>query len=70
MTAPKFPICMACSRYRSGGTCAAFPSGIPEDILFGQFDHRQPHPGDNGILFEVGNPEALAVWDARVVTHG
>jgi hypothetical protein len=33
-------------------TCAAFPGGIPDEILFDGFDHREPHPDDNGIQFE------------------
>jgi hypothetical protein len=34
-------------------TCTAFPDGIPRDIGGVEedlrFDHREPHPGDNGI---------------------
>lgn len=32
--------------------CEAFPEGIPEDIFFGDEDHRLPQPNDNGIQFE------------------
>lgn len=32
--------------------CFAFPDGIPEDILNGEFDHKKPHEGDHGIQFE------------------
>jgi hypothetical protein len=54
-------MCYSCAHYQGwkGGPdedgvtcCAAFPDGIPDEILHGQFDHRVPYPGDNDILFE------------------
>ena len=32
--------------------CEAFSSGIPNEILQGEHDHREPYSGDHGILFE------------------
>lgn len=32
-------------------TCAAFPDGIPEEILEGENDHTAPVPGDHGVRF-------------------
>jgi hypothetical protein len=32
--------------------CEAFPERVPHEIYIGQFDHRRPYPGDNGIRFE------------------
>ena len=33
--------------------CAAFPGGIPSEILEARHDHRKPFPGDHGIRFEA-----------------
>ena len=49
---PVFPLCNGCIHLVAGGTCEAFPGGIPVKILTGQHDHRKPYKGDNGIRFE------------------
>jgi len=59
-------LCLACTRYRIEGTCAAFPSGIPVDILRLGADHRSPVPNDNGIVFnlKMGKEQQLKDWTA------
>lgn len=32
--------------------CAAFPAGIPDEILDGKRGHRTPYPGDGGTQYE------------------
>lgn len=32
--------------------CEAFPDGIPDEVLYGVVDHRNPIPGDGGVQFE------------------
>ena len=45
--------CNSCiHRVEYSSKCAAFPKGIPDEILLGDFDHQNPYPGDNGIRFE------------------
>ena len=39
-----------------GWRCNAFPLGIPGAILTNRFDHRQGHPGDQGIRYEPKEP--------------
>ena len=51
------PLCARCAHLdrrssKPGLVCAAYPDGIPEAILWGEHDHREPYPGDNGIRFE------------------
>lgn len=48
-----------------GMACAAFPAGIPEDILRMRVDHRYPYPGDGGVRFDAINAEAEE--DAREI---
>lgn len=45
-------VCLYCKHKTEGATCAAFPDGIPEDILNQDNDHTEPVEGDNGIQFE------------------
>ena len=72
------PFCWPCRHYRKdgplrgsdsgisnpldGSACAAFPEGIPSLILVGGFDHREPHPDDNGVQFEVRTDDEFD-WD-------
>jgi len=51
----KYPLCISCKwEYESDKfICKAFPDGIPEDILLGNFDHTKKFPGQkNDIVFE------------------
>ena len=49
---PVYVLCDWCKHRIDEKTCKAFPKGIPEDILMSRHDHRNPYPGDNGIMFE------------------
>jgi hypothetical protein len=50
------PLCASCAHEiidaEPGFKCAAFPEGIPGEILRGEFDHHNPYPDDNGIQYE------------------
>ena len=52
------PICIDCKHFLNnkkdewGLRCKAFPDGIPDEIIFGDFDHHKPHKDDNSIQFE------------------
>jgi len=45
--------CGVCKHYEyETATCAAFPGGIPEEILKNEWDHHRAWPdGDNGVKF-------------------
>jgi len=49
-------LCQTCVHQREWNTCAAFPTGIPWDIIQGRWDHHQPwpldDPSDHGITFK------------------
>ena len=48
---PVWPKCNRCKHYLDYGKCEAFPNGIPNEIIIGEFDHANPYSGDNGIQF-------------------
>ena len=49
-------------------TCAAFPDGIPKDVLICDIDHRKPVEGDHGIQFEPDEDRIREVeaWAKKV----
>jgi hypothetical protein len=61
MPSGPLPICASCVRYSPGlgedlfdsrpASCAAFPDGIPDDVLLGGVDHREPVEGDRGVRY-------------------
>jgi hypothetical protein len=60
-----------CCRHRDGFRCAAFPDGIPGDVLKGLRLHFDPLPGDLGVQYEVGEePEAKMLAESMVPTFG
>lgn len=47
------PACHNCKNYIDDLFCAAFPEGIPEEILIGENDHTKPlKDQENDIVFE------------------
>lgn len=45
--------CSTCRHlYADAFSCAAFPEGIPEEILLGDHQHDKPFSGDSGIQYE------------------
>ena len=56
MTTMAAPICLGCKHYDRTNEdfflCAAFPDGVPYEIITSEHDHTHPYPGDHGIQFE------------------
>lgn len=62
------PQCMSCKHVSEDGKrresgecylpCAAFPDGIPDEILANDVWHDHPYPGDHGIQFEAAKDAA------------
>jgi hypothetical protein len=44
--------CWLCCHLKPYGRCDAFPEGIPQEIISGGYDHREPYDGDDGIRYE------------------
>lgn len=47
-----FCVHLSSNRVNDKRICNAFPDGIPDEIILGEYDHREEHPEDNGIRFE------------------
>ena len=45
-----YPVCTRCVHLRSGGTCAAFPEGIPRKVWRGKSAHLTPIRGQVGDI--------------------
>jgi hypothetical protein len=58
--------CLGCAHYRHG-RCAAYPRGIPIQLISGQVDHMVPRPGQvEGILFEPMDWDVFRATRQRV----
>lgn len=59
------PMCIDCARLldtEEGFACQAYPGGIPEEIIDGEWDHRLPKPGDRGLQFVMRDGSEVRDW--------
>jgi hypothetical protein len=61
--------CVYCRHWIPGGTCAAFPEGIPQAILENEIDHREPVLGDHGVRFAPRTPDGILRVDQLFADH-
>jgi hypothetical protein len=60
-----------CCRHRESFRCAAFPDGIPGDVMTGHRLHFDPLPDDHGVQYEVGpEPEQRMLAKSMIPTFG
>ena len=52
------PLCLSCKHWIRGQRCHAFEGEIPVEITTWKFDHKKPHPLDNGLRYEPYEPKA------------
>ncbi|MBZ0319582.1 MAG: hypothetical protein K8L91_24440 [Anaerolineae bacterium] len=68
-----FPICFCCKHFdaehakrtmgkRVPHRCKSFPTEIPLEVVTLQFDHRLPHPHDQGRQFEIYDNREMLDW--------
>lgn len=52
----RFPQCPECVHFQYTDdkryVCAAYPEGIPEDVLWGKISHKEHIEGDHGYIFK------------------
>ena len=66
------PQCLWCAHYSTGGyqQCRVFPTAIPDDIWYGEHDHRKPFEGDTGITFKEDPGAAVPIdWPLVLVSE-
>lgn len=57
----KYKGCKYCKHFRFDGTCTAFPTKIPLDIVSGATKHLKPLPNQkNNIIYEPATEPLLA----------
>ncbi len=70
MTTGPAPHCMWCRHYdrehrRPGLTCAAYPDGIPDEILSSSSGHWTSRGDDHNIVFEIECDEKGVPYEDR-----